>query len=197
MADTSFDIIIIGSGPGGYVAAIRRAARYKTPLSRSPISAASAELGCIPTKALLPRGIFSLYAAREGLRAVGRERLVRRKAVVQRSRGVSKRLNDASASMRKTSLGDLGRGRDRPPGKDHHQEIRHRAPKGAWRGPIRPSISSLPPERGRACCRTRADKKLIWTYFERWCPTRCRSRCWWWLRRDRIEFASFLPHHGH
>jgi len=43
MADTSFDVIIIGSGPGGYVTAIRAPSSVSRPRSsRNPISAASA-----------------------------------------------------------------------------------------------------------------------------------------------------------
>ena len=54
MADT-FDIIIIGSGPGGYVTAIRAAQLgFKTAIVERDFSAASAlNWGCIPTKALL------------------------------------------------------------------------------------------------------------------------------------------------
>jgi pyruvate/2-oxoglutarate dehydrogenase complex dihydrolipoamide dehydrogenase (E3) component len=43
MADTSFDVIIIGSGPGGYVTAIRAAQLGSRPRSsKNPISEASA-----------------------------------------------------------------------------------------------------------------------------------------------------------
>ena len=55
MADTSFDIIIIGSGPGGYVAAIRAAQLgFKTAIiERSYLGGICLNWGCIPTKALL------------------------------------------------------------------------------------------------------------------------------------------------
>src|SRR5438876_6766894 len=55
MAD-SFDIVIIGSGPGGYVAAIRAAQLgLKTACveSRASLGGTCLNIGCIPSKALL------------------------------------------------------------------------------------------------------------------------------------------------
>src|SRR3954462_7921349 len=55
MADTSFDLVIIGGGPGGYVAAIRAAQLgMKTALvEREHLGGICLNWGCIPTKALL------------------------------------------------------------------------------------------------------------------------------------------------
>src|SRR5258707_6385117 len=55
MADTDFDIIIIGSGPGGYVTAIRSAQLgFKTAIvERDYLAGICLNWGCIPTKALL------------------------------------------------------------------------------------------------------------------------------------------------
>ena len=55
MADTSFDVIIIGSGPGGYVTAIRAAQLgFKTAIiERDFLGGICSNWGCIPTKALL------------------------------------------------------------------------------------------------------------------------------------------------
>ena len=76
MADTSFDIIIIGSGPGGYVTAIRAAQLgFKTAIvEREYLGGICLNWGCIPTKALLRSAeIYPLHAARQGLRAHGRQ----------------------------------------------------------------------------------------------------------------------------
>ena len=55
MPDQSFDLIIIGSGPGGYVAAIRASQLgLKTAIvERSYLGGICLNWGCIPTKALL------------------------------------------------------------------------------------------------------------------------------------------------
>ena len=55
MADTQFDLIVIGAGPGGYVAAIRAAQLgLKTAIvEREHLGGICLNWGCIPTKALL------------------------------------------------------------------------------------------------------------------------------------------------
>ena len=55
MADSSFDIVVVGGGPGGYVAAIRAAQLgMKTAVvEREHMGGICLNWGCIPTKALL------------------------------------------------------------------------------------------------------------------------------------------------
>ena len=55
MAETSFDVIVVGGGPGGYVTAIRAAQLgLKTALvEREHLGGICLNWGCIPTKALL------------------------------------------------------------------------------------------------------------------------------------------------
>lgn len=56
MSDTSFDCIVIGAGPGGYVAAIRAAQLgFKTAIidKRKSLGGTCLNVGCIPSKALL------------------------------------------------------------------------------------------------------------------------------------------------
>ncbi len=55
MADTSFDLIVIGGGPGGYVAAIRAAqlGMKIAVVEREHLGGICLNWGCIPTKALL------------------------------------------------------------------------------------------------------------------------------------------------
>src|SRR3546814_11543409 len=56
MADDDFDVLVIGAGPGGYVAAIRAAQLgLKTACadSRAALGGTCLNVGCIPPKALL------------------------------------------------------------------------------------------------------------------------------------------------
>ena len=104
MADTNFDVLIIGSGPGGYVTAIRAAQLgFKTAIvERDYLGGICLNWGCIPTKALLRSAEIFHYMAHAkdyGLKAdnVGYDA----KAVVQRSRAVAKRLNDGVGFLMK------------------------------------------------------------------------------------------------
>ncbi|MFE3837014.1 dihydrolipoyl dehydrogenase [Pseudogemmobacter sonorensis] len=95
MADQSFDVIVIGAGPGGYVAAIRAAqlGQKVAVVEREHLGGICLNWGCIPTKALLRSSeVFHLmHRAKEfGLKADGIGYDLA--AVVARSRGVAKQL---------------------------------------------------------------------------------------------------------
>jgi dihydrolipoamide dehydrogenase len=97
MADMNFDLVVIGAGPGGYVAAIRAAQLgMKTAIvERESLGGICLNWGCIPTKALLRSAEVyrhMKHAASYGLAADN----VRfdLDAIVKRSRDVSKRLSN-------------------------------------------------------------------------------------------------------
>jgi dihydrolipoamide dehydrogenase len=99
-----FDVIVIGSGPGGYVAAIRAAQLgFKTAIvERELLGGICLNWGCIPTKALLKSGeLYEQLGHLEsyGLSVTGRSYDFDK--VVQRSRGVAKTLNGGVAFLMK------------------------------------------------------------------------------------------------
>jgi dihydrolipoamide dehydrogenase len=99
-----FDLVVIGSGPGGYVAAIRAAqlGMKVAIVERELLGGICLNWGCIPTKALLKSG--ELYEQLGHLDSYGlsvQGRTYDFDKVVQRSRGVSKTLNGGVAFLMK------------------------------------------------------------------------------------------------
>ena len=95
MAAKSYDVVVIGAGPGGYVAAIRCAQLGLSTVivEREHLGGICLNWGCIPTKALLRSSeVFHLmHRAKEfGLKAEGISYDI--DAVVARSRGIAKQL---------------------------------------------------------------------------------------------------------
>jgi dihydrolipoamide dehydrogenase len=101
---TSYDVIVLGSGPGGYVAAIRCAQLGLTTaiVERENLGGICLNWGCIPTKAMLRSAEIFHYmqhAGDYGLVAQGIEADLA--AIVKRSRGVAKQLNQGIAHLMK------------------------------------------------------------------------------------------------
>ena len=200
MADQSFDIIVIGAGPGGYVAAIRASQLgFKTAIvERDYLGGICLNWGCIPTKALLRSAEIFHYlqhAKDYGLTAenVGFDA----KAMVERSRKVSRRLNDGVGFlMKKNKIGVIwGEATIEAPGKLAVKASKSEAPKGA-----------LPPgtyqakhiilatgARPRVLPGLEPDKQLVWTYFEAMVPPAMpKSLLVVGSGAIGIEFASFF-----
>jgi dihydrolipoamide dehydrogenase len=96
MAETEFDLIVLGGGPGGYVAAIRAAqlGGKVALIEREHLGGICLNWGCIPTKALLRSAEIYHYlqhAGDYGLTVKGAG--IDLKKVVRRSRKVAARLN--------------------------------------------------------------------------------------------------------
>jgi dihydrolipoamide dehydrogenase len=200
MADTSFDVIIIGSGPGGYVTAIRAAQLgFKTAIvEKSYLGGICLNWGCIPTKALLRSAEifhymqhakdYGLFAEKAGYDAT---------AVVQRSRAVSKRLNDGVGFlMKKNKVAVIwGEAVIDAPGKVTVKKSPVEAPKGALgEGAYQAKhIILATGARPRVLPGLEPDKNLIWTYFEAMIPEKMpKSLLVVGSGAIGIEFASFF-----
>lgn len=96
MAETSYDVLIIGAGPGGYVAAIRAAQLgLKTAvIEREHLGGICLNWGCIPTKAMLRSAeVFHLMERAKEFGLTADKFGYDLSAVVKRSRGVAKQLS--------------------------------------------------------------------------------------------------------
>src|SRR6266705_2808007 len=107
MAD-SFDVIIIGSGPGGYVTAIRASqlGMKVAIVERELLGGICLNWGCIPTKALLRSGeINHLLHNLEGFGFKAERISFDFKKIIQRSRGVAEQLaNGVRHLMKKNKV---------------------------------------------------------------------------------------------
>jgi dihydrolipoamide dehydrogenase len=204
MAEASFDIVIIGSGPGGYVTAIRAAQLgFKTAIvEREYLGGICLNWGCIPTKALLRSAEIFHYmqhAKDYGLTSekVGYDAA----AVVKRSRAVSKRLNDGVGFlMRKNKVAVIwGEAVIEAPGKVTVTTAKSEAPKGALGAGTYQSqhIIIATGARPRALPGLEPDKTRVWTYFEAMVPDRIpKSLLVIGSGAIGIEFASFYRTFG-
>ena len=108
MAETNFDIIVVGGGPGGYVAAIRAAQLgLKTAVvEREHMGGICLNWGCIPTKALLRTSeVYGLIKHADAFGLSVKDVSYDAKKIVERSRKVASQLsNGVSMLMKKNKI---------------------------------------------------------------------------------------------
>jgi dihydrolipoamide dehydrogenase len=204
VADTNFDVVIIGSGPGGYVTAIRAAQLgFKTAIiEKAYLGGICNNWGCIPTKALLRSAEIYHYmqhAKDYGLSADNVS--FDPKAVIARSRGVVKRLNGGvEYLMNKNKVSIIwGEATLDAPGKFTVKKSEAAAPKGALgEGSYQAKhIIVATGARPRVLPGLEPDKKLVWTYFEAMNPDKFpKSLLVVGSGAIGIEFASFYKTMG-
>ncbi|MEG9502653.1 MAG: dihydrolipoyl dehydrogenase [Methylorubrum extorquens] len=205
MSET-YDVLIIGAGPGGYVAAIRSAQLgFKTAVvDREHLGGICLNWGCIPTKALLRSAEIYHYmqhASDYGLSA--KEVSFDAAAIVKRSRGVSGRLNGGVGMLLKKNKVDVIWGeasiesgpKGNEPGKVTVKETKRAEPpkgaKGAGTYAAKHIIVATG-ARPRVLPGIEPDKKQIWTYYEAMVPEKMpKSLLVMGSGAIGIEFASF------
>ncbi len=193
MTTTSFDLIVIGGGPGGYIAAIRAAqlGMNAALIESEHLGGVCLNWGCIPTKALLhsAEAYHNMQKANDlglEINEVGFDL----KKIVERSRGISKRLNAGVGHLLKKNKVSVFDGRGRLAGagkvgieKNGKSIATLEAPHIILATGARPrSLPGLEP-----------DGKLIWTYKEALVPDALpKSLLVVGSGAIGIEFASFF-----
>jgi dihydrolipoamide dehydrogenase len=210
----SYDVIIIGSGPGGYVTAVRSAQLgFKTAIvEREHLGGICLNWGCIPTKALLRSAEIMHYSDHlkdYGLKLEGGKVTPDTAAVVDRSRKVSLRLNNGVGFLMKKNKVDVIWGEAKlskpPSGEKLGEVVVSKTAKKAME-PQPPVPKGVKGEgtytakhiilatgaRPRALPGIEPDGKLIWTYFEAMVPKEMpKSLLVMGSGAIGIEFASF------
>ncbi|KJS44258.1 MAG: dihydrolipoamide dehydrogenase [Roseovarius sp. BRH_c41] len=191
MASTTYDMIVIGAGPGGYVAAIRGAqlGLKVAIVEREHMGGICLNWGCIPTKAMLRSSeVFHLmHRAKEfGLSAEGIGYDL--DAVVKRSRGVAKQLSGGVAHLMKKNKVTVVMGAATLPAKG---KVSVKTDKGTEELAAKHIILATG-ARARELPGLEADGDLVWTYKHALVPPRMPKKLLViGSGAIGIEFASF------
>ena len=188
----AYDVIVIGAGPGGYVAAIRAAQLGKKVVivERENLGGICLNWGCIPTKALLRSAeVFHLmHRAKEfGLAATGISYDL--PAVVARSRGVAKQLSSGIGHLMKKNKIAVVMGQATVTAKG---KVTVKTDKGS-EDLTAPAIILATGARARELPGLEADGDLVWTYRHALQPKRMPKKLLViGSGAIGIEFASFF-----
>ena len=201
MAETSFDTVIVGGGPGGYVAAIRAAQLgMKTAVvEREHLGGICLNWGCIPTKALLRTSqlYHDMHRAEEfGLKAEGIS--YDPKKLIARSRAVAKQLSGGVGHlMRKNKVTVFdGQGKLAGPGAQGHKLSVSKDGKSVADLAAK-NIILATGARARSLPGLEPDGKLVWTYKEAMIPEAIpKSLLVVGSGAIGVEFASFYRDMG-
>ncbi len=192
-----YDVIVLGSGPGGYVAAIRASqlGLKVAIVERELLGGICLNWGCIPTKALLRSAevLHTMHNAKDyGLSVAGKIE-ADLAAVVKRSRGVAKQLNQGvTGLMKKNKIAvHMGEGRMTGP-----TSLTVRSEKGEEQLSAKHVILATG-ARARDLPFAPADGKRVWTYRHAMVPDEIPSKLLViGSGAIGIEFASFYNDMG-
>ena len=192
MADTSFDVVVVGGGPGGYVTAIRAAQLgMKTAVvEREHLGGICLNWGCIPTKALLRTSeIYHniQHAADYGIEVKGVS--FKLDAIVKRSRDIAGQLSKGVAFLLKKNNVEVFDGAGKLAGKG---KLAVEKDGKAVAELTAKHIILATGARARTLPGMEPDGRLIWTYKEAMVPeTMPKSLLVIGSGAIGIEFASF------
>ncbi len=197
MSDTSFDLIVVGGGPGGYVAAIRAAQLgMKTALvEREHLGGICLNWGCIPTKALLRASEINhmLHTLDAYGFAADNPRFDFAK-VVKRSRGVAAQLSAGIKGLLKKNKVTVFDGVGKLAGKQTLSVSKDGKPVATLKSP---HIILATGARARVLPGIEPDGKLIWSYKEALvAPALPKTLLVMGSGAIGIEFASFFQNMG-
>src|SRR5256714_9553558 len=170
MAENSFDLIVIGGGPGGYVAAIRAAQLgMKTGLvERDQLGGICLNWGCIPTKALLRASeIHHLLHHLDQFGFSAKDVSYDPKMVIARSRAVAKQLSNGVGHLMRKNKITVFDGEARLAGKGKIAVAKDGNPVADLAAP---HIVLATGARARSLPGLEPDGKLVWTYKEAMIP---------------------------
>ncbi|HEY6633770.1 MAG TPA: dihydrolipoyl dehydrogenase [Rhizobiaceae bacterium] len=202
----SYDVIIIGSGPGGYIAAIRAAQLgLKTAIvEREHLAGICSNWGCIPTKALLRTAEVFHYAEHAKNYGLTVEKVSPDiKAIVDRSRAIAQRMNNGVGFLMKKNKVDVIWGEAKLTKPNEIVVAKTTKKPMEPMGPVPKNtlgegtytakhIIVATGARPRALPGIEPDGKLIWTYFEAMVPQEMpKSLLVMGSGAIGIEFASF------
>ncbi|ATG35802.1 dihydrolipoyl dehydrogenase LpdA [Phaeobacter piscinae] len=191
MAAETYDVIVIGAGPGGYVAAIRAAQLgLKTCIvEREHMGGICLNWGCIPTKALLRSSeVFHLMERAKDFGLKAENISYDLDAVVKRSRGVAKQLSSGIGHLMKKNKIAVVMGEATLPAKG---KVSVKTDKGTQELAAK-NIVLATGARARELPGLEADGDLVWTYKHALDPVRMPKKLLViGSGAIGIEFASF------
>ncbi|NDV50978.1 dihydrolipoyl dehydrogenase [Salipiger sp. PrR003] len=191
MASQSFDMIVIGAGPGGYVAAIRGAqlGLKVAVVEREHMGGICLNWGCIPTKALLRSSEIYHFMQRAKEYGLTAEKIgYDLDAVVKRSRGVAKQLNSGVTHLLKKNKVTAFMGEATIPAKG---KVTVKTDKGTEELTAK-NIVIATGARARELPGLEADGESVWTYKHALVPSRMPKKLLViGSGAIGIEFASF------
>ncbi len=197
MAEQAFDLIVLGGGPGGYVAAIRAAQLGMRVglVEREHLGGICLNWGCIPTKALLRTSEINhlLHSLDQFGFAADNPRFDLAR-VVERSRAVAKQLSTGVAHLLRKNKVAVFDGEGRLAGAGAVAVEKDGSPVATLHAP---HVVLATGARARTLPGLEPDGKLVWSYREAMVPPsmpRVGAGGRLWRRRHRVR--ELLPQHG-